>query len=232
MITKTILQILGIVLFFVLIGIALTYPYDSFYHGSETVVLLEDSYEKPSLEALIGRQEFKGKVLYIRIWEPFDNEYKPYTKKELETFKNRMDSLRIDTDSDEIKRLSMKIEDGSQSISIEEQLDALKTVSEKYIDHDVAFVNIADPDNDFPNRKDDIRKWKRAVKKYKTPGYHMVINPKLRRPLKTLFGEITGNSYFPFYLLVDRRGNIVNYQAPFPQDTSLLYPLVNHLLDN
>lgn len=233
MTVKNIVQILGIILFFFLIGYLLTYPYELSYHGSKTVILLEDSYEKTSLEELINRKEFKGKVLYIRIWEPFDNEVKPYTLSELDTFQSRLDSLKDDTTSDEYKLLSMKVEGHIlQSISIEEQLDALETISRKYKNSDVTFIYITDPDNDSQSRKDDLRKWKMAVKKYATPGYHMIMNPKLVKLVKQHLKETTNNGYLPFYLLANKQGNIIKYQAPWPQDTALLYPQLNHLLAN
>jgi hypothetical protein len=230
---KKILQILGIILFFFLIGYILTYPYELSYHGSDTVVLLEDSYEVISLEELVNRKEFKGKVLYIRIWEPFDTEYKPYTDKELETFRNQLDSLKENTDSNEYKRFAMKIEGRIlQKISIEEQLDALETIFCKYKNSDVAFVFITDPDNDFQSRKDDLRKWKLAVKKYETAGYHLIMNPKLAIQTRQHFKKTTNSGALPRYLLADKQGNILNNQAPYPQDTTLLCPQINQLLAN
>jgi hypothetical protein len=231
--TKSFFQILAIVLFFFIVGYVLTYPYELSYHGSETVILLEDSYENTSLEELINRKEFKGKVLYIRIWEPFDTEVKPYTDKELKTFKSQLDSLKDDTDSDEYKLLAMKVEDRIvQAVSIEEQLNALEIISNKYKNSDVAFIYITDPDNHSESRKNDLRKWKTAVKKYETPGYHMIMNPELVRQIKQHLKERTNNSYLPFFLLANKLGNIVDYQAPWPQDTALLYPQINHLLSN
>lgn len=231
--TKTIVQIFGIILFFFLIGYILTYPYELSYQGSDTVVLLEDSYEKTSLNELISRDEFKGKVLYIRIWEPFDTEIKPYSDKELETFRNQLDSLKDNTDSDEYKLLSMKLEGRIfQSVSIEYQLSAIEMLAQKYKNEDIAFVYIANPDNNSQSRKDDFREWKMAVKRYKTPGYHMVLNPKLGKQVRMHFKETMKNAYLPFYLLADKQGNITDYQAPWPQDTTSLNPLINHLLAN
>lgn len=232
MMIKNILQILGIALFFFLIGYVLTYPYELSYNGSETVVLLDDSYEKTSLEELINRKEFEGKVLYIRVWEPFDTEARPYTDIEQESFQKQLDSLKGNTDSNEYRHLSMKVKGRLlQRISIEEQLDALEIISSKYQNSNVAFVYITDPDNDFISKKDDLRKWKMAVKKYETSGYHLIMNPSLAKQIRQHFNEITNSGVLPKYLLVDKQGNI-NYRTPWPLDTTLLYPQINQLLHN
>ncbi len=231
--TKNILQISGIILFFFLIGYALTFPYELSYQGNDKIVLLEDSYEKTSLEELINRKEFKGKALYIKIWEPFDTEVKPYTDKELKMFKSQLDSLKDNPDSDDYKRLSMKLKGRMvQAVSTEEQFNALKIVSNKYKKSDVGFIYITDPDNDSPDKKDDLRKWKMAVKEYKMAGYHLFMNPKLVEQVRQTVNEITNNRFFPFYLLADKQGNIVNYKAPWPQDTTLLYSQIDSLLVN
>jgi hypothetical protein len=121
---KTILQILYIVLFFILIGFALTYPYELSYHGDDEIILLEDSYESSSLEELINRPEFKNNVLYIKIWEPFEQDVLNYSEKELEKFRHKMDSLKGSPASDDYKRFSLLA--GGRVIkkvfSIEEQL--------------------------------------------------------------------------------------------------------------
>jgi len=231
--TRNILQILSIILFFFLIGYVLTFPYELSYQGNDEIVLLEDSYEKTSLEELINRKEFKGKALYIKIWEPFDTEFKPYTDKELKTFKNQLDSLKDNPDSDEYKRLSMKLKGRMvQRVSTEEQLYALKIVSNKYKNSNVAFVYITDPDNDSSDKKDDFRKWKMAVKEYKIAGYHLIMNPKLVEQVRQTVNEFTNNQFFPFYLLADKQGNVANYQASWPQDTTLLYSQIDSLLVN
>jgi hypothetical protein len=230
MMMKKILQILSIALFFFLIGYALTYPYELSYHGSETVILLEDSYEKTSLEALIDREEFKGKVLYIRIWQPFWTEYKSYTMNELETMQSRLDSLKNDTTSEDYKTLSTEVQGRTlQYSSIEEQLIALDTISQKYKNSDIAFIYIADPYNSYPSRKDYLRKWKMAVKQHESPGYHLIMNPELANQVRQRI-DSTYNGCYPRYLLANKQGKIINYEAAWPQDTVLLYPQINHLL--
>jgi hypothetical protein len=228
---KNIFQIAGIILFFFLTGFVLTYPYELSYHGNDEIILLEDSYEKTSLEELINRNEFKGKVLYIRIWEPFDTEIKAYSEKELATFQSQLDTLKDNIDSDEYKLLSMKLKGQIvQGVSIEDQLNAIEMLLPKYKNDDVAFVYITYPDNNYQNRKDDFRKWKTAVKRYKTPGYHLVMNPELGKQVRRYFTETATKRYLPYYLLVNKQGKIVDYQAPWPQDTALLYPMINQLL--
>lgn len=223
---KSILQIMGIILFFFLIAYFLTYPYELSYNGNDSIILLEDSYEKTSLEELINRKELNGKVLYIRLWEPFDTETKDYTGKELEAFEHRLDSLRKQNSSVKYNLYTTDKEGvKSLKIPIEEQINALNTIYNKYKTSDVALVYIADPDNDLISKKDDFRKWIKGVKEFGTPGYHMILNQEL---LKKIHGKL--NDYLPYFLLADKQGNIVNYQAPWPQDTVLLYPQIEHLL--
>ncbi|MDW7692995.1 hypothetical protein R9C00_10305 [Flammeovirgaceae bacterium SG7u.111] len=220
---KSIFQILGIALFFFLIGYFLTYPYELSYQGNETIILLEDSYECASMEELVNRKEFDGKVLYIRIWEPFDNEIKPYNSKELAAFHSKYE---LDPDESILLRAQGRV---VRTVPLEKQLAAFDSVYQKYKNQPAAIVYITMPDNDFPNREDDFRKWKIAIKKYEIQGYHLVTNPELNKSIRR---DSTIEGPLPFHLLVDKEGQIVNYQAPWPQDTSLLYPAINILLAN
>ena len=171
--------------------------------------------------------------MYIKIWEPFDTEFKPYTDKELKTFKSQLDSLKDNPDSDKYKRLLMKLKGRMvHEVSTDEQLNVLKIVSNKYKNSDLAFIYIIDPDNDSSDKKDDFRKWKMAVKEYKIAGYHLIMNHELVEQVRQTVYEITNNRFFPFYLLADKQGQIVNYQAPWPQDTTLLYLQIDSLLVN
>lgn len=192
---------LCISLFFLLSGYFLTYPYELTYKGDKKVILLEDSYQENSLEDLISRKEFQGKVLYIRIWEPFDNEY-------------------------------IKKNDTLQRTTIEEQLLAIKHISNKFKSGELEIIFIADPDNKLKSKKDDMRKWKAAVKKYNTPGYHMLMNPDLAYITRVYIHEYSNGGALPHYFLADKKGNIVENMAPEPQDTNILFPQIINLLAN
>lgn len=230
---RNIIQLLGIALFFILIGYVLTYPYELKYRGSDKVIIFEDSYDATSLDELTNRKEFNGKVLYIKIYEPFDTEIKPYSVKELEAFKNQLDALKETPESEEYKLLAMKMEGQFvKTVSLEEQINALAILSEKYKNTNLALVCIADSDNDSQSKSDDLRKWKMALKKHKISGYHLIMNRKLVDKVRQKLIETTNNAYLPFYLIADKQGTIINYQAPYPQDTAVLYPLINQFLNN
>jgi hypothetical protein len=233
MITKNILQIAGISLFFFLIGFFLTYPYELSYNGNEKVVLLEDSYDDTSLEALINKKEFHGKVLYIRIWEPFDPESRSYTEEERKVFQKQLEDLKDDSTSAAYQSLLWKVEGRTvKSLSVQKQLDAIESVAQKFDNKEVAFVFITDPDSNFKSRKDDLRKWKKAVKKFQTPGYHLILNPQMAKYLRQHFNKTRGRGVLPHYLLADKRRKVIEHQVPWPQDTALLYSRINQLLSH
>lgn len=231
MIIKNIFQILGIVLFFFLIGYVLTYPYELSYQGNESVTLFEESYQKTSLEEILGIKELKGKILYVRIWEPFDTEVRPYTELERDSFRRQLQVLKNDSTSKEYRTLSAKLESNRlKRIFIEEQHKAIESIRNKFKDKDVAFVFIADPDNDFTGSKDDFRKWKTAVKKHKIPGYHLIMNRNLAKHTRQYFQEIPKTRFLPKYFLVDKEGEF--YSASYPEDTTKVFLQINELLQN
>ena len=73
---KTILQIIGIATLFSIVGFGITYPYELSYSGTDSIKLIKNSYEFNSLSEIIERDEFKNKVLYIDLSEPFDISFK------------------------------------------------------------------------------------------------------------------------------------------------------------
>lgn len=228
---KTTSRILGIVIFFFLFGYILTYPYELSYHGNNEIVLLEDSYKDSTFEQLIGRDEFKNKVLYIKIWEPFEPEVIPYTQSELEKLRIKRDSLWKVNDSTDLEHLDLMISGVFvQTAEIEDHLKYYFEVMEDYKKRDVEFIHIANPDSDTKTRTDDFRKWKAAIKKYKIPGFHLIMNSELSEKVRVKIQEITKYRYLPHYILVDKHGRIVTGGAPGPDNKSLLYPQLDSLL--
>jgi hypothetical protein len=61
-----------------------------------------------------------------------------------------------------------------------------------------------------------------CCQKYQIKGYHLVMNPKLA-------AKLTENKSFPQYLLANVQGRI-DYMAPWPSDTVLLYSQLDQLL--
>ena len=252
---KTTSRILGIVVFFFLLGYILTYPYELSYHGNNEIILLEDTYQDTSIQELITREEFKNKVLYIKIWEPFELEVIPYTENELEKLRVERDSLmKVNNvaiveaapivmverdsimkvnDSTELDRLDLILKGVIiQATDIEDHLKYLFEVMKDYKNRDVEFIHIANPDSDTKTKTDDLRKWKAAIKKYKIPGYHLIMNPELSEKVRVKIQKITKYRYLPHYMLVDKHGRIEPKGAPWPDNKSLLYPQLDSLLKN
>jgi hypothetical protein len=230
---KTTFHILGIVIFFFLFACVLTFPYELSYHGADEIILLEDSYKDTSFQELIARNEFKNKVLYIKIWEPFEQEVIPYTENELERLQIKRDILKNVNDSTEFEHVD-RLTNGViiQATDIEDHLKYFFEVMKDYKKRDVEFIHIANPDSDTKTRTDDLRKWKAAIKKYKISGYHLIMNPELSEKVRTEIREITNLKYLPQYLLVDKHGRIELKGAPWPDNKSLLYPQLDSLLEN
>jgi hypothetical protein len=230
---KTTSRILGIVAFFFLLGYILTYPHELSYHGNNEIILLEDTYQDTSIQELITREEFKNKVLYIKIWEPFELEVIPYTENELEKLRVERDSLMKVNDSAELDRLDLILKGVIiQATDIEDHLKYLFEVMKDYKKRDVEFIHIANPDSDTKTKTDDLRKWKAAIKKYKIPGYHLIMNPELSEKVRDKIQKITKYRYLPHYMLVDKHGRIEPKEAPWPDNKSLLYPQLDSLLEN
>ncbi|UZR96409.1 hypothetical protein [Chondrinema litorale] len=230
---KTLLQILGIVSLFFLLGYVLTYPYELSYRGNDAIKLFEDSYEKASFEELINRKEFEGKVLYVKIWEPFDEGNMPYTRHQQEVFKDLLDSIRNDIGLEEYKFLSLRLRAGiGQSVPTPAQIAAIESVNLKYNSRDFAMLHIANPDTRSKTKNDDFRKWKMAIKKYKLQGYHLLMNANCYKQVRQSILEKTKHPYLllPLYLLIDKQGHITNYQAAWPQDSTMLYTQIDSLL--
>lgn len=230
---KIILKILGIVAFFSLVGYVLTYPYELSYKGSDEIKLIEESYEYTSLEQVINRPEFKDKVLYIKVWEPFRQEYLPYTKKELTAFKTKIDSLKgFSSKENKAKIKSLRNREIKDVISFSHQYKLFSELTNKYKNKDIAFISLANPDSDMETKNDDFRKWKMAIKKYQIKGNHFIMNPELCKKIRAQISEITNNRFLPFHIIVDKEGQIVNFNAPMVQNKEMLYMELEKYLEN
>jgi hypothetical protein len=231
---KITLKIIGIVAFFSLVAYILTYPYELAHKGTEDIILIEESYEYTSLEQVINRPEFKDKVLYIKVWEPFSGEYLPYTKKELDTSTvyfnwNNKDSNKVNGKLDFTLPKKGKI---VKYFDFEHQYKLFSELTNKYKNKDIAFISLANPDSDLETKSDDLRKWKMAIKKHQIKGYHFIMNPKLCQKIRTQISEITNNRFLPFHIIVDKEGQIVNFNAPWENSKEVLSLTLNKYLDN
>lgn len=241
--TKKIIQIIGIILFFCVVAYALTYPYELSYSGNEDIKLIEESYEFTSLEQVIDRPEFKGKVLYVRVWEPLEHEFYNYQLKKVKG--GQKDYLLKVIEADALKPYvltSKKISGGGflsgkraldkDVISFEGQLKRLSEMEENYKNENIVFVFLTRPDSDFKKKEDDLRKWKAVIKKFKIKGFHFVMCSELEGELVTKIKEIKENRFvFPHNFIIDKQGNIVNNNAASPSfEKEKLYAELDSIL--
>lgn len=68
--------------------------------------------------------------------------------------------------------------------------------------------------------------WKEMIKFYDLEGYHILANEKLVSDIIDRFGN-NGNFAYPWYLLIDEKGNVVNKQASYPSKTKQLEKEIN-----
>lgn len=63
--------------------------------------------------------------------------------------------------------------------------------------------------------------WKSAIKEYNLKGYHLLATRQLIKSIKSAIYHGEGTITIPRYVLVDKKGNIVNADAPRPSDLKL-----------
>ncbi len=86
------------------------------------------------------------------------------------------------------------------------QLPYMKKMEDKFNSNEFLVINICTP---YPKDK-----WKATIKEKNIGGIHYLLNENQYNELKTLF-NIQG---IPQYVLIDKKGNIVDKDAPIPGD--------------
>jgi hypothetical protein len=74
------------------------------------------------------------------------------------------------------------------------------------------------------NSKEKI--WKEMIKFYDLEGQHILANENLVSDIIDRFGN-NGSFAYPWYLLVDEKGNVVNKRASYPSKTEQLKKEIN-----
>lgn len=180
---KTLLRISGISLVVFIFGYLLTYPYELHFSGTDEVKLISDSDSITSLTQVINHKEFKNKVLYIKIWEPYDDDTK-----------------------------------------------GLSELIKKYKDKDIEFLYLSRPDSDSSHKIDELRKWKMALKRLKLKGNHILMWPTFYKRLWDDNPQMDKN-FLPHFLIVNKKGKIVNFNAPSPDKERLFFELDQLLIN-
>lgn len=230
---KTTLQIIAIAFFFSIIGYVLTYPFELSYRGEKGIILIEESHDISSLSELIDRDEFKNKVLYIKIWEPDASEIFRYTQEDLKKLTNREKSFFKSNTITNDKEHKEFIANGGllNCYDPEDQYDYQPELINTYKNKDIVFIYLTAFNADFEMKEDKLRRWKSAIKRHKIEGYHIILSYNSFENLKKGIPNL--NEYnLPHNLIVDKKGVIINFNAPNPRDKELLFPELDATLKN
>lgn len=182
--------------------------------------MIEDYSDYTILEQVIHRPEFRNKILYVRIGEPLESE------RLIPNYKGGK-ANKITIRDNEKKQI---IHSKNQPYYF--QVQQLFKFKEHYENKDVALVFIDLPDSDTDTQEDDLRKWKAIIKKYKVRGYHVMMNTKAYLKMRNDIEIETGISpYYHYNLIVNKKGEIVNNNAPSPRfEKEKLYAELDSLL--
>ncbi|AOW08524.1 hypothetical protein [Flavobacterium gilvum] len=222
---KTTLQIIGIASFFAIIGYVLTYPYELSYSGEKDIILIEDSHDISSVSELTHRDEFKNKVLYIKIWEPDASEIFRYTQEDLKKLTNREKSFFKNDITTNDKESNEFIANGGilKYYDPEDQFYYQPALINTYKNKDIVFVYLTAFKSDFEKKEDKLRRWKSVIKRHKIEGCHIILSYDSFENLKKEIPDLNEFN-LPHNLIVDKKGVIINYNAPNPRDKELLFP--------
>ncbi len=77
---------------------------------------------------------------------------------------------------------------------------------------------ILPPYGETSKKTDNFINWKSFIKKYPVKGNHMIISPQLYKKLRDSRhkGVVRDTHLFPYNLIVNKQGNIVNNNAHSP----------------
>ncbi|MCK5051034.1 MAG: TlpA family protein disulfide reductase [Candidatus Cloacimonetes bacterium] len=105
-----------------------------------------------------------------------------------------------------------------------EESEYLPALKQRYKNKDLVFLYLAIPFGFFR-----ISKWKKEMQEYNLEGYHIYMNKKLEKNLKT---DVPGIKQIgiPKYVLIDKDGSIAYPDAPRPSSGNKLYMLIDILL--
>jgi hypothetical protein len=223
---KIIVQTLIIILLFLISAYVITYPYELSYTGDDEIVLYEESYDCDSIEEIFNRAELKGKKLYVRVYEPFEGDVAPYTQKEVVQAKAIIDSIKDKENYSNSYNFYSMVANRHilKSFNTYEWESKFYELSKLHHNDSVKFIFLAHSDVDSHKKEDCIRKWKQYLKSKRPHGSHYIMNPELSKRIRKRIEKETSNKWFPAYMLVNSKGEIVHWRAPWPTlDKNLLF---------
>ena len=115
---------------------------------------------------------------------------------------------------------------GTRCIPCIEEFPSLSNLKNRYKNKPVVFVYLKSPYG-----FDDSKEWKEMISKYNVEGIHISMSIKF---YSGNFWEKYKNKYteersygIPTYLIINKKGKIVDFDAPRPSKTEKLFPLLD-----
>lgn len=221
---NNILKIIGIIIFFSVLGYAITYPYKIGYNGGVDSILVEDIERFKTLEDVINYPDLKNSVLYVLVWNPSEDRISIFSnKKEVLAIQNKkLAKIKEDENyqnysKEYIERLKNIILENKYNvkeiIDIDNYISSIKKLQKKYENENFKIVFIEYPRNESYRKEDFVSKWKYFFEKHELKGYHFFASKQLIQNIKDVVNEKDESLLMPFRLLIDESGTIRNYNA-------------------
>ena len=221
---NNILKIIGIIIFFSVLGYAITYPYKIEYNGDVDIVLIDDVESFKTLENVINYPDLKNSVLYVLVWNPSEDRISIFSnKKEVLAIQNeKLTKIKEDENyqnysKERIKKLQELIISNKyhvkQIVNIDNYIVSLEKLQKKYKNENFKVVFIEYPGNQSYKNGDLTEKWKFYIKKHKLKGYHFLASEQLIQNIKNIVNQRDESLLMPFRLLTDNFGIIRNYNT-------------------
>ena len=110
------------------------------------------------------------------------------------------------------------LQEFQQLPKVKEQLKG-KPVEYLYLAHETSLPN-------------DRQRWKNIIKKFSLNGWHLYMPPQFEKSIWKIIEKHAGiKNRYPQYLLIDRNGKVVSYDAYRPQDKEKIVGEIENLLD-
>jgi hypothetical protein len=97
------------------------------------------------------------------------------------------------------------------------QINTLSEMNEKYKGKvKMIYLSLPPYYKNSQSNQDGLRKWKAFIKRYPVKGYHLRMSNELRKKLRDLKVSNNDKYVFPYNLIIDKKGKIIDTIASSP----------------